>query len=407
MHTIWEDRYADRVRRMKSSAIRELLKITELPGCISFAGGLPAPESFPVEEIAAVTERILREQSSRALQYGATEGYYPLRELIARQLSSPDLTIHPENVLITSGSQQALDLLGRVFLDPDDTLLVEAPTYLGALQAWSPYGVRYQTIATDQDGIQVEQLEAIIQHHAPKWLYVLPNFQNPSGVTLSLARRERLVELAARYHVAIVEDDPYGHLRFTGEPLPSLLHVAARSGSSEQVLYLGTFSKILSPGLRLGWIVAPSEVIGKLVQAKQGVDLHTSTLNQMIAYAVASSDFLPGHIQSIRQLYSERRELMLAALQQHFPASVQWTRPAGGLFLWVTLPPEVNAADLLPAALAQNVAFVPGEPFFANGGGQYRLRLNFSNASPEQIETGIARLGQVLQTYIHPTPTPV
>ena len=401
MHQMWEDRYAGRVRWMKSSVIRELLKVTERPGCISFAGGLPAPEAFPVEEVAAVTARILSEQGSRALQYGPTEGYYPLRELIARQLSTPGRTLAPENVLITTGSQQALDLLGRIFLDTGDLLLVESPTYMGALQAWSAYGVQYQTVAMDEQGVQVDQLETIFQRVRPKWLYVLPNFQNPSGVTLSLERRTRLVELAARYAVPVIEDDPYGRLRFAGEPLPSLLELAGRldSGSGDHVLYLGTFSKTLAPGLRLGWIVAPVGIIGKLVQAKQGIDLHTSSLSQMIAYAVGSSGFLEGHLQHIRQLYGERRNLMLAALQRHFPASVHWTQPEGGMFLWVTLPPEVNATELLPVALAQNVAFVPGEPFFANGGGHNTLRLNFSNASPEAIEVGIARLGQVLQTY--------
>jgi 2-aminoadipate transaminase len=406
MQQKWEGLFAERVRLMKSSAIREMLKVTELPGCISFAGGLPAPEAFPVEEIAVVTERILREQGARALQYGPTEGYYPLRELIANQLSSHDLAVSPENVLITSGSQQALDLLGRIFLDAGDTLVVESPTYLGAFQAWGAYGVHYRTVPMDEQGMQIERLEEILQQVKPKWVYTLPNFQNPSGVTLSSERRTRLVELTARYQVPVVEDDPYGHLRFVGEPQSSLLNLSGRldlggPGKPGHVFYLGTFSKVLAPGLRLGWIVAPVEVISKMVQAKQGVDLHTATLNQMIAHAIASSDFLAGHIQKIRRLYSERRDLMLAALERHFPASVRWTRPEGGLFLWVTLPPEMSATELLVVALKQNVAFVPGGPFFANGGedNNNSLRLNFSNASPEQIETGIARLGVALRAY--------
>jgi 2-aminoadipate transaminase len=390
------------MNRLKSSAIRELLKVTELPGCISFGGGMPAPEAFPVEEIAAVTERILRDQGARALQYGATEGYYPLRELIAQQMSSPELALGPENVVITSGSQQALDLLGRTFLDAGDTLLVEAPTYMGALQAWSSYSVTYRTVPIDEQGMQVERLETLLREAKPKWLYALPNFQNPGGVTLSLARRAQLVELAARYRLGILEDDAYAQLRFSGEPLPSLFHLAGQliEPAPGQVLYLGTFSKTLAPGLRLGWIVAPAPIISKLVLAKQGLDLHTSTLNQMIAHAIAGSDFMAGHVEHIRQLYRERRDVMLASLVQHFPAVVRWTRPAGGMFLWVTLPEEMDAALILPDALERNVAFVPGAPFFANGGGQNTLRLNFSRSSPEEIETGIARLGQVLHQHM-------
>lgn len=403
MQEIWKERYAGRVRWMKRSVIRELLKITQQPDCISFAGGLPAPEAFPVEEIAAVTVRLLREHGPRALQYGTTEGYHPLRELIAGQLSTSDRAMSPENVLITAGSQQALDLLGRVFLDAGDLLLVESPTYMGALQAWSGYGVHYETVQVDDQGMQVDQLEKFFQKTPPKWLYALPNFQNPSGVTLSLERRTRLVELAARYHVPIIEDDPYGQLRFTGKPLPSLLELAgyldAGSEAGEHVIYLGTFSKTLAPGLRLGWIVAPVEVIDKLVQAKQGMDLQTATLNQMIAHSIASNGFLEGHIQYIRKLYGERRDLMLDALQRHFPSQVQWTRPEGGMFLWVTLPSEVRATELLSVALTQNVAFVPGESFFADGGDHNTLRLNFSNASPEEIETGIARLGRALRQH--------
>lgn len=396
MESLWDGRYAERTRLMKSSAIRELLKVTELPGCISFAGGLPAPEAFPIAEVARVTQQILATQGAQALQYGPTEGYYPLREFIAHQMSTPDHTVLPENVLITSGSQQALDLLGRVFLDPGDVILVEAPTYLGALQAWNLYDIRYQAIATDKDGMQVEHLDEILSKIKPKWIYALPNFQNPTGVSLSAPRRKQLIELATRYQVPIIEDDAYAQLRFEGETLPSLFTLATQIGNIEHVIHLGTFSKTLSPGLRVGWVTAPAPIINRLVQAKQGVDLHTPSFNQILAQNIASSDFFSKHIQSIRELYRKRRDLMLQALQRHCPPNVHWTLPEGGMFLWLTLPTSVDSAQLLSLALTENVAFVPGSAFFANGGGKNTMRLNFSNATPENIELGIERLGRLL-----------
>ena len=397
----WSQRYAQRTQRMTSSAIRELLKVTEQSDVISFAGGLPAPDIFPVEEIAVAADRVLREYGPQALQYSTTEGYYPLREWIAQQTSLTGPQVSLDNILITSGSQQALDLLGKIFINSGDRLVVEAPTYMGALQAWNAYGAEYVPIPLDEQGLVTTKLEAALQV-GPKFIYILPTFQNPTGVTLALERRRQLVELADRYGVPIVEDDAYGQLRFEGEHLPTVLGLTGSHSANGQgdyqgnVIYLSTFSKTLVPGLRLAWIVAPTEVIRKLVQAKQGADLHSATFNQMIVYEVIRAGFLQQHLPSIRQLYRERRDVMLAAMATHFPPGVHWTHPAGGLFIWVNLPEGIDATGILPAALAEKVAFVPGVSMFPGGGGQNTLRLNFSNAVPAKIAEGIARLGRVL-----------
>jgi 2-aminoadipate transaminase len=402
MQTPWEHRYAQRTQRMSSSAIREILKMTQIPGIISFAGGLPAPEVFPVGEIQAASDVVLSEVGAQALQYYPTEGYMPLREMIVRHSARYGLNISVDNVLITTGSQQALDLLGKVFINRGDRILVESPTYLGALQAWNAYGPEYVAVPFDDDGMQVDTLEEALRM-GPKFIYVLPNFQNPTGVTLSLERRQALIELADRYGVPLVEDDPYGQLRYEGEHIPPVVVLdgqyrnEVRKAYHGNVIYLSTFSKTLAPGLRLAWVTAPAEVIRKLVQAKQGADLHTPTFNQMVAYETAKGGFLDQHIQTIRKVYGERRLIMLEALEKNFPSGVKWTRPKGGMFLWVTLPEGMDAAELLPKAVEKMVAFVPGGPFHANGGGENTMRLNFSNAQPEMIREGIARLGQVLR----------
>lgn len=396
----WDQHYAQRTHGMKSSAIRELLKVTELPEVISFAGGLPAPEVFPIEEIRATTQQVLQEQGVQALQYGPTEGYGPLRELLARQMSQEGLNVSVENILITSGSQQALELLAKILLNPGEHVLVENPTYMGALQAWGSYEPAYIAVRCDEHGVVPEEIEAELQQRRPKYMYIQPNFQNPGGVSLTLERRKRLVELANQYNIPIIEDDPYGELRFEGSPLPSLLQIdgAARKQTSYQglVIHLNTFSKILAPGLRLGWVTAPVEIINKLVQAKQGADLQAGSLNQLIACEMLQQGFIDQHIPVIREVYRQRRDAMLQAMQDHFPADVTWTHPSGGLFLWVTLPEGMNATKLLQNAMEYKVAFVPGTDFHANGGGENTLRLNFSNASPEKIRDGIARLGKLL-----------
>lgn len=407
MATPWHNRYALRTEGMGSSVIRELLKLTEQPDVISFAGGLPAPEMFPVAEFKQASDKVLTEFGARALQYGATEGYLPLRSLIVQQMARYGIHAKEDNVLLTSGSQQALDMIGRLLINPGDKVLTERPTYLGALQAWSAYQARYVTVPVDQDGLRTELLEEALRS-GPKFMYILPNFQNPGGVTLSLERRMKLVQMADHYGIPLVEDDPYGQLRYSGDHLPPLVvldheHLESRATDGHgyfegNVIYTSTFSKTLAPGLRLGWIVAPVDVIKRCVQAKQGMDLHTSSFVQMVAYEVAKDGFLEQHVRRIRQVYSHRRDVMLAALERHFPAEVQWTRPDGGLFLWAWLPEGMDAAELLKIAVdTQRVAFVPGHAFYPDGQGKNTMRLNFSNASPEMIEEGIRRLGLVLK----------
>lgn len=405
--TLWTDRFAQRTERMTSSVIREFLKLVTEPGMISFAGGLPAPEVFPLEQVKVATLRVLAEHGATALQYGATEGYEPLRELLVRHMARYGIEVGPRNVLITTGAQQALDLIGKAFINPGDRVAIEEPTYLGALQAFSTYEAHYVTVPVDDDGLRVDRLEEALRA-APKFLYVLPNFQNPSGATLSLARRRRVVELAARYGTPIVEDDSYGQLRYQGAHLPPLvkldadLHGCAHAERSFRggVLYLGTLSKTLAPGLRVGWVVAPEEVIGKLAILKQGDDLHSSTFAQIVAFEAAQGGFLDRHVKVIRRVYTERRDTMLAALERHAPVGVRWTRPQGGLFLWVTLPAPLQAAAVLKEALAAKVAFIPGSAFSPHGGDANAMRLNFSYCRPQVIEEGIIRLCAVLRRHV-------
>ncbi len=398
MATPWTYRFAQRTKSIKSSTIRELLKLTQRPEVISFAGGLPAPELFPIERFQAACERVLRDKGPVALQYGPSEGYPPLREMIAQQMARYGILAAPENVLITSGSQQALDLIGKLLINPGDRVLVEAPTYLGALQAFTVYGAEYVSVPIDDDGLKTDRLEEALRS-GPKFMYILPNFQNPGGVTLSEGRRHELVLLAEKYGIPIIEDDPYGQLRYEGEHLPPLLVVDRENLRRDDgyrlgnVIYLSTFSKTLAPGLRLGWIVAPPEVIAKLVQLKQGADLHTSTFTQVVAYDVARDGFLDEHVKNIRQVYRERRDAMVAALEEYFPPQAKWTHPAGGLFLWITLPEGIDCQTLFETALQQDVAFVPGDCFYATGDeGLRHMRLNFSNAPPARIREGIRRL---------------
>lgn len=396
MPTLWDHRFAQRTQRMKSSAIRELLKLTEDPEIISFAGGLPAPDVFPVEQFVEASTKVLRENGPLALQYGSTEGYTPLREMIARHTSRLGIEVTPDNIMITSGSQQALDLLGKVFINHGDRILVEAPTYLGALQAWNIYGAEYVPVRSDENGIVTSELNEALRT-GPKFIYVLPNFQNPTGVTIPFDRRIDIIEMADHYGVPIVEDDPYGQLRFEGENIPAIEVLDSQRHHNGccytgNVIYLSTFSKTLAPGIRLAWVIAPPEVIRKMVMAKQGSDLHTATFNQMIAYEVSRGGFLDRHVELIRKVYRERRDVMLDTLTEHMPEGVHWTRPQGGLFLWVTLPEYMSSVDLFKVAVERKVAFVPGESFYPNGGGTNTMRLNFSNAAPEKINEGIHRL---------------
>ncbi len=408
MSIAWTSRYALRIKGTKSSAIRELLKLIQDPDIISFAGGLPASDLFPIERFQEACRKVLQQSAALALQYGETEGYRPLREMIARHISRYGIKAQTENILITSGSQQALDLIGKLLINPGDQVLVEAPTYLGALQAFNLYGAEYVSVPCDENGLRSELLDASLRS-GPKFIYELPNFQNPGGTTLPEERRRTLVMLANKYGIPIVEDDPYGQLRYEGEHLPPLVvldreNVPLDSGYTlGNVIYLSTFSKTLAPGLRLGWVVAPPEVIGKLVQLKQGSDLHTSTFTQIIAYEVARDNFLDEHVKRLRAVYRERRDVMLEALEQHFPSEVTWTRPKGGLFLWLTLPEGMDANRLFHEALKRKVAFVPGDSFFApdqQQEGSRHLRMNFSYAQPEEIREGIRRLAAVAKTQL-------
>lgn len=406
MSIVWTSRYADRTTGIKSSVIRELLKLTQQPEVISFAGGLPASDVFPTARMEEACRTVLDNKAAIALQYGETEGYLPLRDMIAKHIRRYGIQASAENVLITSGSQQALDLIGKLLINPGDRILVEAPTYLGALQAFSVYGAEYVSVACDADGLRTDLLDSALRA-GPKFIYVLPNFQNPGGTTLSEERRRTLVYLADRHGIPIIEDDPYGQLRYEGEHLPSLVVLDRENLRRDNgytlgnVIYLSTFSKTLSPGLRLGWVVAPPEVIAKLAQLKQGADLHTATFTQVVAHEIARGNFLDEHVKRLRSVYRERRDVMLDALAQNMPPGVTWTRPQGGLFLWVTLPEGLDANQLFHEALKQNVAFVPGDSFFApdvaRREGSRHFRLNFSNATPEKIREGIRRLCVAVQ----------
>ncbi len=403
MATSWEYRYAQRTKGMHSSVVREILKVTSQPDVISFAGGMPAPELFPLKQIEEACVKVLREDGARALQYSISEGYIPLREFIVEKMGRYGIVANVDNVLITTGSQQALDLVAKVLLDPGDVIIVEAPTFVGALQSFRAYQASYASVPLDDDGMMVDLLAQKIVETHPKFMYVLPNFHNPGGVTLSSDRREKVVSLAHQYGVPILEDDPYGELRFEGEHLEPLVVISARQNGGDpsgyfkgDVIYMSTFSKTLSPGLRLGWVVAPVEVVQKLVQAKQGADLHTSTFDQMMAYEVVGKGFLDEHVKEIREMYRRRRDAMLAAMEQYFPEGVAWTRPQGGLFLWVKLPEGVDCLELIEGAIEQKVAFVPGTAFYADGRGRDALRLTFATCPTDMIDEGIKRLGKAI-----------
>ncbi len=398
MPVSWQQLYADRTEGMRASDIREILKVTAQPDIISLAGGLPAPELFPVDEYRRAFEWVLETSGAEALQYGPSEGYRPLRALLAQRLTGFGMRSTPDDVLVTNGSQQALDLIGKIFLNPGDTVLVEKPTYMGALQAFNQYQATYAVAPMDDDGMCVDDVERILSHQRTsgqriKFIYALPNFQNPTGRTMSLVRRQRLVELAAHYGVPIVEDDPYGELRYEGEPLPSLKAL----DQHDSVLYLGTFSKTLAPGFRLGWILASPAVQEILLHGKQPSDLHTGMAQQMATYQVAKDGFVDEHVKRIKDFYRERRDVMLRAIEEHFPPAANYTRPAGGLFVWAELPPGIDTRELLLDAIQEKVAFVPGQGFHSDFSGSNTMRLNFSNVAPDQLREGVRRLGAAIQ----------
>lgn len=386
----WNTLFGERAARIQASTIRELLKLTQRPGILSFAGGLPAPELFPKEEAAEKAQRILREKGEVALQYGPTEGYFPLRAWVAEWLS-----VTPEEVLITTGSQQGLDLLGKVFLDEGAPVLLEAPSYMGAIQAFRAYGPRFLTVPAGEEGPDLSALEEVLQRERPRFLYLIPSFQNPSGGFMPLSARERLLERVMERGLVVVEDDAYRELYFGETRLKSLFELAREAGYPG-VIYLGSFSKVLAPGLRVAFAVGHPEALQKLVQAKQGTDLHTPVLNQILVHELVKEGF-EARLRLIRRTYREKAEAMLEALDREMPKEVRYTRPKGGMFVWMELPQGLSAEALFQRAIAENVAFVPGGPFFANGGGENTLRLSYATLDREGIQEGVRRLGRALK----------
>jgi 2-aminoadipate transaminase len=389
----WSDLLADRAANLKPSAIREILELTQGGTVISFAGGLPAPSIFPVERVQQAADDAMRKHGANALQYSTTAGHPPLREWIAAQFDAATA----DDVQIVSGAQQGLDLIAKCLCNPGDTVALAAPTYPGALRALDPYQVRFGELEVDGDGIVPQSLERALQDGA-KLIYVIPNFDNPTGATLSRPRRDQVVELARSYGVPILEDNPYGDIRFEGEGLPHLVDLAP-----EIVIHTGTFSKSLVPGLRVAWLIAPPAVMPLLRRAKQATDLHTSTLAQLIASEIATEGYLGPHVELAREYYQAQRDGMLEAMNQHFPDDVQWIKPAGGMFIWVSGPDHVNTTEMAREAIAAGVAYVPGSAFYADGTPRSSLRLSYSVVTFEQIDTGIAALGNVLAR--RPTPS--
>lgn len=399
----WNKLFADRIKGMKRSSIREILKLTAKPDVISFAGGLPAPEYFPVERVKEASDTVLSERGQEVLQYSTTEGMPELRQMVADSLSTSDLTVGPENIIITAGSQQGLDLVCRILLNEGDKMVVENPTYLGMLMAARPFHPTFVPIPTDHDGVIVDALPPLLEQN-PKMVYMVPNFQNPQGITLSTERRKQLVALTYDKPLVLIEDNPYGELRYSGDPPPTLLSLDAQQRGSNRldgnVAYIGTFSKTLTPGLRIGWVVANETIIDKLIQVKQSADLHTNTFAQFVAYEVAKDGFLEQHITKLRDVYRDRRDTMLNAMEEYFPENVTWQKPDGGLFLMVYMPESVDSLELLEKAIAQKVAFVPGGDFHINSTGHNTFRLNFSNAKPDAIREGIRRLGTLIKAEL-------
>ena len=385
--------FAKRTSNIKASAIRELLKVAANPGVISLGGGLPSPESFPLDLVVELTEKVINKYGSVALQYDMTEGFTPLRNALIEYIKEKGISANLDNIYITSGSQGFLDTIGKLLISPGDYVAVEGPTYLAALQAFNAYEAKYCQIETDDEGVIPESMEEIIKSYPIKFVYIIPTFQNPSGKTIKIKRREQISELVKKYDVLLVEDDPYSSLRYKGETIPTI-----KSMAPDNVIYVSTFSKIFAPGLRVGFFVAP-EIFGRwMVIAKQGVDLNTCTLTQALAAEYLSGGYLPGHIQKVLNLYRPKLETMLNALEKYFPAEYKWSKPDGGMFLWVSGPKGLDMEIVLKHSLEKGVAFVPGKFFFPNpNDGIETLRLNFTNANAEQIKCSIKILSEVLE----------
>jgi DNA-binding transcriptional MocR family regulator len=385
--------FSERARNVQSSIIREILKDSSKPGVINLAGGLPAPELFPVEGIRQACLHVLQEHGAEALQYSLTTGVPALKQFLAKRISTIGFEFSADAIQVTQGSQQGLDIIGRIFIQPGSVVLTEEPTYLGALQAFSFYNADFVSVKTDQNGMLPDDLEYKIREHKPVFIYLVPNFQNPSGITMSKSRREAVVALAKKYDIPIIDDNPYGELRFSGQPVPSL-----KVMGGEHVIQLGTFSKIISPGLRIGWIAADVEFIGICEKMKQAIDLHSTTFTQHVVYEFSKDGALEAHIEKIKKAYGKRRDVMIDALRKNFHDGTTWTEPEGGLFLWVKLPNNISASKLLPTALKAGFAYVPGKYFFSQRPDDSTMRLNFCNAAEDNIVEGIKRLASVVRS---------
>lgn len=392
----WSQHYAHRVESLKTSATRDLMGAASRPDIISFAGGLPSPDTFDTATMERVLAEVMRDSGATALQYGPTEGLYELRERICGLMARTGLKAHPDEVIVTTGAQQALDILGKLFLEPGAEAVIEAPSYVGALNAFQVYEPHFFSVPLEDDGLDVDLLRRYVGERsvAPRLVYTVPNFHNPAGVTLSTEKRAELVRITRDADIVLIEDNPYGELVIDGEELPPLRAL------DERVIYLGTLSKVLSPALRVGWVYAQPPIIQKVNAAKQGADLCSSTLNQLLAARFLAVIDFDAHVRKIREAYRVRRDAMLAALEEFFPEEATWTKPAGGFFLWATIHADVNTTDMLSEALNRKVAYVPGEGFFVNGEGQRSMRLCYSNPSPEEIWEGIERLSEVIKNQI-------
>ncbi len=389
--------FSKRAHALKASEIRELLKLVQSPDMISFAGGLPNPKTFPGEELKEIVPDVISRHGRSALQYGVTEGIPQLRDGIVEWMKRENVELTRENILITSGSQQGLDLVGRIFIDPEDPVILGAPSYLGAISAFGTLEPNLISIPLDDDGLQVEILEDKLPRmrnrgSIPKMVYTVPTFQNPAGVTMSLKRRKKLIDLSYEFDFAIIEDNPYSELRYTGDPIPTLISL-----DQERVVYLGTFSKIFAPGLRMAWLAGPHQIINKLTLAKQATDLCSPAFNQFILYEFMERGHLQPHITEIKELYSGKRKVMLDEMKEQMPEGMEWTKPEGGMFLWATVPCHIDTQEMFPKALEKKVAYVAGTAFHADGGGQNSMRINFSYSSDDEIKEGVDRLSTVVR----------
>lgn len=386
---------APHVIRLETSIIREILKISSQPGVISFAGGLPAPELFPLEHLKRIGDQVTDTYGSAAFQYSLSRGVPQFVEMLAARATRSGCPTESENVLVTAGAQQAIELVARAFIDPGDYIIVENPTYVGALQAFNYYQARYAPIEMDREGMRVDLVEAAIRKYHPKLIYTVSNFHNPTGITMHESRRQALVDVAVKYNVPLVDDNPYRDIRFAGQPATQLKAIGG-----DAVIELHTFSKTVAPGLRIGWINGPKPVMSQLEKVKQCTDLHTSSFSQFVIYEFVKQGLIEPHIERIKATYLEKRNMMMQSLEKHFPSGISWTNPEGGLFLWLELPKEISAKELLPRAIELGVTYVYGSPFFATGGGENTMRLGFSNPTMPDLVEGVKRLGTLLKEKI-------